>query len=66
MVFRLAVLDGVDAEPIVVKFFGIFFFFFQCNSIIGNIISTEGKPFFSLMIAWYALKFLILYLQNIH
>ena len=23
-----------------VKFFGIFFFFFQCNSIVGNIIST--------------------------
>ena len=23
-----------------VKFFGIFFFFFQCNAILGNIIST--------------------------
>merc|ERR1711970_1703229 len=38
---RFAGLDGVDPEPIVVKFFGIFFFFFQCNSIIGNIISTS-------------------------
>lgn len=37
---RFAALDGVEAEPIVVKFFGIFFFFFQCNSIIGQIIST--------------------------
>merc|ERR1711892_516177 len=38
---RFAGLDGVDPEPVVVKFFGIFFFFFQCNSIIGNIISTS-------------------------
>jgi len=38
---RFAGLDGIDAEPIVVKFFGIFFFFFQCNSIIGSIISTS-------------------------
>jgi len=37
---RFASLDGVDPEPVVVKFFGIFFFFFQCNSIFGNIIST--------------------------
>merc|ERR1712106_1060037 len=38
---RYAALDGIDPEPIVVKFFGIFFFFFQCNSIFGNIISTS-------------------------
>jgi hypothetical protein len=38
----MAVLDGVEAESIVVKFFGIFFFFFQCNSIVGHIISTGG------------------------
>eukprot|EP00090_Calanus_glacialis_P024669 TRINITY_DN3833_c0_g1_i1.p1 TRINITY_DN3833_c0_g1~~TRINITY_DN3833_c0_g1_i1.p1 ORF type:complete len:502 (-),score=112.42 TRINITY_DN3833_c0_g1_i1:104-1609(-) len=38
---RFAGLEGVDPEPVVVKFFGIFFFFFQCNSIIGNIISTS-------------------------
>jgi len=37
---RFAGLDGSDPEPVVVKFFGIFFFFFQCNSILGNIIST--------------------------
>lgn len=37
---RFAVLDGVDPEPVVVKFFGIFFFFFQCNSIVGQFIST--------------------------
>jgi hypothetical protein len=39
----MAVLDGVEAESIVVKFFGIFFFFFQCNSIVGHIISTGGR-----------------------
>jgi len=38
---RFAGLDGSDPEPVVVKFFGIFFFFFQCNSILGNIISTS-------------------------
>lgn len=38
---RMAGLEGIDPEPVVVKFFGIFFFFFQCNSIIGNIISTS-------------------------
>jgi len=37
---RFAKLEGVDPEVIVVKFFGIFFFFFQCNAILGNIIST--------------------------
>ena len=40
---RFAGLDGSDPEPVVVKFFGIFFFFFQCNSILGNIISTSGN-----------------------
>ena len=40
---RFAGLDGSDAGPVVVKFFGIFFFFFQCNAILGNIISTAGK-----------------------
>ena len=39
---RFAGLDGSDPEHVVVKFFGIFFFFFQCNSILGNIISTTG------------------------
>jgi len=38
---RFAGLDGSDPEPVVVKFFGIFFFFFQCNSVLGNIISTS-------------------------
>ncbi|XP_023320214.1 UNC93-like protein isoform X2 [Eurytemora carolleeae] len=37
---RLAEINEEEPEPYVVKFFGIFFFFFQCNSIIGNIIST--------------------------
>jgi len=37
---RFAKLEGSDPEAIVVKFFGIFFFFFQCNAILGNIIST--------------------------
>ena len=40
---RLSILEGVAAEIIVVKFFAIFFFFFQCNSIIGSIISTTGQ-----------------------
>ena len=39
-IFRFAKLEGSDPEAIVVKFFGIFFFFFQCNAILGNIIST--------------------------
>ena len=39
---KFAALDGADAAPVVGKFFGIFFFFFQCNSVIGNIISTSG------------------------
>ena len=38
---KMAQLEGVATELIVVKFFAIFFFFFQCNSIIGNIISTS-------------------------
>jgi len=37
---RLALLEGVAAELVVVKFFAIFFFFFQCNSIIGSIIHS--------------------------
>ena len=41
-ILRLAVLDGIEPESVVVKFFGIFFFFFQCNSIVGHMISTGG------------------------
>jgi len=37
---RMAFINKEDPEPYIVKFFGIFFFFFQCNSIVGNIIST--------------------------
>lgn len=37
---RMAAIHKTDTEPYVVKFFGIFFFFFQCNSVLGNIIST--------------------------
>merc|ERR1712007_211942 len=37
---RFAKLEGSDPEAIFVRFFGIFFFFFQCNAILGNIIST--------------------------
>ena len=39
---KLAANEGTDPEPIVVKFFGIFFFLFQCNSILGHSISTFG------------------------
>ena len=46
---RFAGLDGSDPEPVVVKFFGIFFFFYQCNSILGNIISTSGSRVILLM-----------------
>ena len=37
---RFAQLDNASPETVVARFFGIFFFFFQCNSIIGNVIST--------------------------
>ena len=37
---RFAKLEGSDPEAIVVRFFGIFFFFFQCNKILGNLITT--------------------------
>ena len=37
---RLALLEGARPETVLAKFFGIFFFFFQCNSILGNIISS--------------------------
>ena len=33
-------MEGSDPEAIVVRFFGIFFFFFQCNRILGNLITT--------------------------
>ena len=46
---RFAKLDGSDPEPVVVKFFGIFFFFYQCNSILGNIISTSGSRVMMMM-----------------
>ena len=39
-VHRLAQLEGTPPDTVVAKFFGIFFFFYQCNSIIGHIIST--------------------------
>ena len=29
-----------ESEAVMAKFFGVFFFFFQCNSILGNLIST--------------------------
>ena len=36
-------LTNQPVEPILVKFFGIFFFFFQSNRIWGNLISSAGK-----------------------
>ena len=45
---RLALNEGTDPEPIIVKFFGLFFFLFQCNSILGHSISTFGMPQFYL------------------
>ena len=52
---RLAGLQGTDPEPVVVKFFGIFFFFFQCNSILGNIISTSGESL-QLLVRFYLMS----------
>ena len=37
----MAALDEEgEVEAVIAKFFGLFFFFFQCNSILGNLIST--------------------------
>ena len=33
-------MEGSDPKAIVVRYFGIFFFFFQCNNILGNLITT--------------------------
>ena len=37
---RYANLMSIDVEPIIVRFFGIFFLFFQSSSIWGNLISS--------------------------
>jgi hypothetical protein len=39
---KYAELDGVAVEPIIVRFFGIFFLFFQFSSVFGNAISSAG------------------------
>ena len=39
---RYAKLTSVDAESIIVRFFGIFFLFFQSNAVWGNLISSLG------------------------
>jgi len=36
-------LTQVPAETLVVRFFGIFFMFFQCAQVWGNLISSTGK-----------------------
>ena len=36
---RFAKLEGSDPEATVVRFFGIFFFVFQCNRVLGNLIT---------------------------
>ena len=36
-------LTSQPVEPIIVKFFGIFFLFFQSSSIWGNLIASSGK-----------------------
>merc|ERR1712001_693575 len=40
---RYAELSGVPVEPIIVRFFGIFFLFFQSSSVWGNLISSSSK-----------------------
>merc|ERR1719259_426748 len=37
---RYAELSGVPVEPIIVRFFGIFFLFFQSSSVWGHLISS--------------------------
>ena len=37
---RYSSLMSVDVEPVITKFFGIFFFFFRCSSLWGNLISS--------------------------
>ena len=39
---RYADLQGIAVEPIIVRFFGIFFLFFQTSLVWGNIISSWG------------------------
>ena len=39
---RYAKLTSVDVEAIIVRFFGIFFLFFQSSSVWGNLISSLG------------------------
>ena len=39
---RYAKLTSVDVESIIVRFFGIFFLFFQSSSVWGNLISSLG------------------------
>jgi hypothetical protein len=36
-------LDGTTPEPVIVKFFGIFFLFFQTSLVWGNLISSWGE-----------------------
>merc|ERR1712001_364218 len=38
---RYAELSGVAVEPIIVRFFGIFFLFFQSSSVWGHLISSS-------------------------
>ena len=42
-------LTDSPVEPIIVKFFGIFFLFFQSSSIWGNLISSAGKEIYILL-----------------
>uniref|UniRef100_A0A0K2UNC0 UNC93like proteinlike [Bombus terrestris] n=1 Tax=Lepeophtheirus salmonis TaxID=72036 RepID=A0A0K2UNC0_LEPSM len=37
---KYAEVTGKSVEKVVVRFFGIFFFFFQCSSILGHLISS--------------------------
>lgn len=38
-------LTDSPVEPIIVKFFGIFFLFFQSSTIWGNLIASGGKQY---------------------
>ena len=40
---KYAELDGIQVEPIIVRFFGIFFLFFQFTFVVGSAISSAGK-----------------------
>ncbi len=46
---KYAELTGVPTEPVIVRFFGIFFLFFQFSSVVGNLLASTSECTFSLL-----------------